>query len=253
MSRMRLNDETTWPVEVLDYLEQREDLFRDWELRRGSNAIASVSGAEYDHTIRGLRAVLSNHTLHGYHCTRLTHDEMNQITSSGMGLPNSTMLHQRIQTILDSRLIEPHIADRLRRENQADESNRVGRVWFCFFPPHIAGKRGIERPLRSWGGEALYNTHEDDPVTGPILKSIGKPCLVEADVPIASLETHSFLDEKVARQFLINRGLEIGELVNHEDRAKRPIPATHIRRIIQFPEDDFITLTKCNTWKPLLK
>jgi hypothetical protein len=250
---MRLNDETTWPVEVLDYLEQHEDLFRGWELRRAGNAIASVSGAEYDDAIRGLRVVLGNHTLHGYHCARLTDAEMNQITSSGMGLPNGTTLHQRIQTILNSGLIEPHIADRLRRENQADESNRVGRIWFCFFPPHIAGQRAIERLLRSWGGEALYNTHEDDPVTGPVLKSIGKPCLVEADVPIASLEIHSSLDDKVARQFLINRGLETGEPVNHEDRAKWPISATHIRRIIQFPEDDFITLTKCNTWKPSLK
>ena len=72
-----------------------------------------MSGAEYDDAIRGLRVVLSNHTLHGYHCARLTDAEMNQITSNGMGLPNGAMLHQRIQTILNSGLIEPDIADLL--------------------------------------------------------------------------------------------------------------------------------------------
>jgi len=59
MSRMRLNDETTWPVEVLDYLEQREDLFRGWELRRGGNAIA-LTGRDLSRRIMAGRCVMTN-------------------------------------------------------------------------------------------------------------------------------------------------------------------------------------------------
>ncbi len=125
-------------------------------------------------------------------------------------------------------------------------------IWFCFFPPKLAGQRGSERLFRSWGGEALYSSHEDDPTTGPILRSIGVPCLIEADVPITSLEVHSFLDVKIIRQFLVNRGLETQEPVHHEDRAKHPIPAYNIRRVIRFSDQVFSTLTNCDQWTPPL-
>jgi hypothetical protein len=48
-------------------------------------------------------------------------------------------------------------------KNQAGDLNRAGKIWFCFFPPHHAGQRGIERFFRYWGGEALYNSHQDQP------------------------------------------------------------------------------------------
>jgi hypothetical protein len=254
---MRLNEETTWPSDVLDYLEQHRNLFLAWELK-GAGATSSPEAAreaarKYDTAVYGLRAVLSRHALEGgYHCTRLTKSEIHHIMSNGLQLPNRAMLLARIQAIQDARLIEPYVAERLRSRNQADEPNRAGMIWFCFFPPHLAGQGGIERFFRHWGGEALYNSHERDQLTGPILSSIGTPCLIEADVPIASLEIHSFLDNHVIRQFLINRGLETSESVDHEDRAKYPLPVSNIRRIIQFPEPEFVTLTDCDDWTPPL-
>jgi hypothetical protein len=86
-----------------------------------------------------------------------------------------------------------------------------------------------------------------------MLASIGIPCLVEADVPIASLAVHGGIASKMVRQFLINREVEIREPVEHEDRAVHPIPAQSIRRIIQFPEPDFIALTRCDTWTQPLR
>ena len=89
-------------------------------------------------------------------------------------------------------------------------------------------------------------------MTGPVLARIGTPCLVEADVPIASMKGPGFLDMKVARQFLMRRGLRSSEPVEHEDRAVQAIPARNIRRIIRYPERDFIELTHCDRWrKPL--
>jgi hypothetical protein len=44
------------------------------------------------------------------------------------------------------------------------------------------------------------------------------------------------------------------EPLDHEDRATRPLPPDSIRRIIRFPEPDFIRLTKCDEWDvPLLQ
>lgn len=163
-----------------------------------------------------------------------------------MQLPNLTMLRSRIQALLDSGTIDQAIAQRLLEKNQADESNRINRIWFCFFAPHLAREGGIESLLRYGGGEALYNSHDHDLETGPVLARIGAPCLVEADVPTLG---PGFLDMKVARQFLIWRGFTTSEPVEHEDPAGRGIPAQNIRRIIKFLEPDFIALTQRDRWR----
>jgi hypothetical protein len=257
---MILNDETTWPVDVVQYLEHYYDLFLSWTLRREDRNAAPISDErarafafEYERAIYGLHDILSAYTLDGgYHCTRLTEAEIHHLVSNGMGLPNKAMLCERIQNLQDAGLLEPRVADRLRQINQAGETNRAGMIWFCFYPPHIAGQGGIERLLRSWGGEALYSSHERDPLTGPILRGIGTPCLIEATVPIASLPLHTFLENHLYLQFLINRGLQTTEPTCHENRATHPIPAQNIRRIVRFEESDFVTLTNCNTWTPPL-
>jgi hypothetical protein len=72
-------------------------------------------------------------------------------------------------------------------------------------------------------------------VTGPVLAR-GTPCLIEADVPIAFMKGPGFLDIKVARQFLVRRGLS-SEPDEHKDRAEQaereanhPVPGTGFYR-----------------------
>lgn len=248
---MQLHDEQTWPIEVIDYLDHHHDLFLGWELGRPGRA----SGTEYDKAIYGLRAVLRVYTdcaLHGYHCTRLTRDEIQYILSNGMQMPNPAMLNTRIDAIERAGMINTKAALYLRSKNQGHASYRVGMLWFCFFQPYIVGQSGIERFFRSWGGEALYNGHERDPLSGPILKRIGVPCIVEAYVPIASLAEHGGLDFKMIRRYLVNRGLDTCEPLDHEDRAKQAIPPENVARIIEFPDSEFIQLTRCDLWEPKL-
>jgi hypothetical protein len=249
-----LDIEATWPPELLDFLERHHDLFLAWESRnsRNDNVPVSVFVREYERAVCGLREILDDHLLHGYHCTRITESEIHRIKANGLHPPNAAILSNRIQMLQEAGTIEPYIADRLRNENQAADGNRAGMIWFCFYPPYLAGQRGIERLFRSWGGEALYNSHEDDLETGPILKSLGTPCLVEARVSISDLAVHSWLEDKVVRRFLINRGLKTNECINFDGRAIRPVSAQHITRIIKYPEADFIKLTGCDTWSPIL-
>jgi hypothetical protein len=54
---------------------------------------------------------------------------------------------------------------------------------------------------------------------------------------------------KIARRYLIWNGLQSTETVDHTDCAVRPLTAANIRRIIEFPNPDFITLTGCNDWR----
>ena len=138
--------------------------------------------------------------------------------------------------------------------DQADEKNRTGTVWFCFFPPGRTGEDGIGRFFRHWGGEALYNSHERDPVSSQAISCIGTPCLVEANVPIAALARHCGLEFNILRRFLVGRGLPGQGSADYEGRIVRPLPAANVRRVIRFPSPDFLELTRCLEWvRPISK
>jgi hypothetical protein len=196
LDSMEFNDESTWPADVLEYLEKHHSLLLAWAKRGEGPMPCPVMPEHYDRALNGLRRVLNNHALHGYHCTRLTEAEIEHIKPNGMQLPNGAMLKRRIEALEAAGLISTEIARALVAENSADDENRAGKLWFCFFPPYLGGENGIESLLRYWGGEALYRWHDRHPERGPILASIGIPCLVEADIPIASLNEISFLENK---------------------------------------------------------
>ncbi|MGX1357342.1 hypothetical protein [Bradyrhizobium elkanii] len=250
---MDMNKQDTWPDELLDHLRRHQAVFRAWELQKiGAQGGESVSGPDYDRALGELRKVLNNYTLHRYHCTRLIRPEIARIRSSGMQLPNEAMLHQRIESLRDGGLLDAANAAELIADNEAAEKNRAGRIWFCFFPPNLDSETGLSDLLSYWGGESLYNSHDTHAVRGPLLAGIGTPCLVEAEVPISSLRGPSFLDMKVARQFLIWNGLQTSEPVLHTDCAIEPLPARSILRIIEFPGSDFTALTGCDAWQKQL-
>lgn len=233
----------SWPADLLTYLNRYHDLFLDWETKA-----TNLTAGAYDRAVYGLRDVLQQYAIMGWHCTRLTEMEITAILSGGMRLPDATMLNQRIDALLAASLVTETIARSLKAKNQAHEKYRAGMVWFCFFPPRFAGESGIGRFFRFWGGEALYNSHERDPETAAAISSVGVPCLIEADVPIAILEPNGGLCFKIVRRFLITRGYQTNEPIDHEDRIKHPLPAENIRRIISFLEPDFVTLTGCDRW-----
>lgn len=243
---LNLKKPASWPTDLRSYLQSRHDLFLGWE--RGG-----VAAHLYDGAIYGLIDVLQPYAITGWHCSRLTDAEIRHILREGMQLPNATMLNHRIDALVASGDFEPEIALRLKQKNQSADTNRAGMVWFCFFHPRLAGESGIERFFRHWGGEALYNSHERDPITSSAIRVVGTPCVVEADIPVASLGKHAGLAFKIVRRFLKSRGFRTREPVDHGDRIKQPLPAENIRRIACFPDADFCSLTGCAEWhRPLV-
>ena len=160
----------------------------------------------YDEAINGLEDTLQPYEITGWHCTRLTDMKAEEILRNGMQLPNATMLARRIDTLVKANQITLDVASRLKSDNQADDENRSERIWFCFFPPWMDSEDGIGSFFRYWGGEALYNSHENDQTTLSAISRIGTPRIVEADVPIASLEMCTGLAFKIVRRFLTSRG-----------------------------------------------
>ena len=82
--------------------------------------------------------LLQSTTLRGWHCARLTEEEVKHITSHGMRPPNLQVLSERIRRVQADGMIKNEIAEQLIGENEADKDNRKGMIWFCFFEPRIA-------------------------------------------------------------------------------------------------------------------
>jgi hypothetical protein len=166
---------------LLSQLDQNYDACRGWEAGDGS-----VGAEAFDPAIYGLMDALHPYATRGWHCTRLTDAETDHILRNGMQLPDSAMLIRRIDALVAAGQITDNILQPLKAKNQSGDKYRAGLVWFCFFSPRLAGEDGIRRFFRHWGGEALYNSHEDDLITSPAIGDIGTPRIVEADVPVAS-------------------------------------------------------------------
>ena len=240
---LHLNRPCSWPRELLRYLDEYCDLFRRWKTRQ-----SEVSVRAFDQAIQGLRDALQPYHILGWHCTRLTDAEGDDILRNGMQLPDAGMLARRIDVLVKTGEITPHIGRRLASENEASSKSRAGRVWFCFFPPGNAGEHGIGRFFRHWGGEALYVCHESDPVTSPALSCIGTPRIVEAEVPIASLRMYGNLEAAFYCRYLASRDIPMPQPSDYEDCVEQPLSAENVRRVISIHDPDFDSLTGHSEW-----
>lgn len=80
---------------------------------------------------------------------------------------------------------------------------------------------------------------------------IGRPCLIQADVPISSLRVNANLGETIIKQYLCNRGGD--KAVEEPDsHVFDPIPAASIVRFVFHGDPEFAALTGCDDWKPPL-
>jgi hypothetical protein len=241
-----------WPKPVIDYLNNNKVVLEAWAKTKPSRYEEKVLRAsQFDAVVYGLKDILSPYYLHGYHCTRLTELEINNISANGMLLPNSDMLRQRIEKLVNDNILNSDVAKQLLSNNQANDANRANMLWFCFFPPYIASQAGIERFFRSWGGEALYNSHEAHPITGKTLSTIGIPSIIEAHVPFSGFTGHSF-ELNLVNRFMTSMKLDKLRVTHYEGYITVNVPPEDIISIVKFPEKRFIVLTKCDNWVPPL-
>ena len=238
-----LDTPANWPTPVRTFLADHHALFLDW-----ATVQETSTAREYDRAIYSLADLLRQYSLVAWHCTRLADHEIESIKASGMEPLSEPMLYRRIDAAIAAGLLTPDDAAMLKSKHQASQENRTKRLWFCFYPPSQSGETGIADLLDLWGGEALYNSHDRDPTLGPKLRSIGTPCLVEAEIPIAMLGNGHRPTLTVVALYLRSRGLDNADHLVFEDRITEPLPPHKVRRVIRYPDADFLHLTGCEPW-----
>lgn len=138
---------SSWPKDIIKCFDNNIENCKGWQC----SCCERSSPFKYNNAVRELRLLLRQYSLIGYHCTKLTEDEIKIIQKNGLSLQNLSSLRNRIDELASKGLIINKIANRLKSENQSDETNRANMIWFCFFKPYEAGQNGIGRFFNSWG------------------------------------------------------------------------------------------------------
>ncbi len=260
-----LDDEETWPPELRllfdaelealsGYESERErvdNLCRDDVVLR-TYPPENPYSRDRERVLDAVNAMLAQASLVGWHCTRLHETEITSIERDGLRPLDSALLRRRIQACVQAGDLAAEVAKRLHSEHQADDDNRKGLLWFIFTRDTLRDEHGVYRLFRSWGGEALYNSHEDDPATSAALRGIGIPCLVEAFVPVAEIKTFGAIGQRFLNIYLDRRGISTGNCSQMEGHVRVMIPGSAVRRVIRRADVDFEQLTGCATWTPPL-
>jgi hypothetical protein len=122
-------------------------------------------------------------------------------------------------------------------------------LWFVCGASILKLELNVLRLLRSWGGEALYNSHEQDPVSWPTLRSLGKACIIKCRLlpQQINLPRHG-LGAKIEEAFLQNRGVSTPNDPQFDTHMKQTLPAEQILNIIEKDDPEFLSLTDYETW-----
>ena len=239
-----VNNPASWPEGLQQAIERLRPVFRAWE-----QDLPEKAAKTFDEAMQQLGDVMSPFALRGFQFTRLTDCEAEKIRTTGLKALVPDFIERRLAAQVEQGTLTADQAARLLKTNQVRDANRVGKAWFCFYPPCDAHESGVRPLLEHWGGEALYNLNARDPVLGPVLRSIGRPALVQAQVPATYLRNSFGLAAAVYQADLATFGIETRDAPGRfEDYSRFDLEPDRIEHIFLHPNADFVRLTKSNRW-----
>jgi hypothetical protein len=265
MQPIDADDENTWPEALLQGLEAHREAIAAFQRERArvdraawddvmlrECRPANPHQAAWDAALALAEHVTASGYLLGFHATRLMEHEVEEIMRSGLQLLSVDLLKRRLAAAQHAGNLTGQQVARLLRRHQAAEDNRSGRTAFFFTRAQLK-HAGLDRLCRSWGGEALYNYHENDPETGPLLRSIGTPCIVVAAVRVADIEPRFDIGQRLVNVWCARRDIMTELPPDFGGVVRAPTPAKNIVRIIEVDDPEFLALTECDRWRRPLR
>ncbi|GAA2181964.1 hypothetical protein GCM10009847_25670 [Leucobacter tardus] len=168
---IELDDVRTWP----ECLQQR--------FAEPSSELAPL-------TDELLVELLEGRPLRMYHATRLLPHEVDRIKAEGL----LRLTHELVQSKLDDAVRVGAMTEAQAVEARAGsiietkyEGRREGQVCFVLSLDKFEHSPGDVGPLlSSWGGESIYHVAALDPPRRALMRSLGLPSIVAADVPLST-------------------------------------------------------------------
>lgn len=265
---VEIEDSLAWPTEIRRITESNRDLVLRYQRER--QRISRLCDGDinvriepppnefknaYCDVVAHLRSELKHHRLIAFHCTRLTTSEIADVGSNGLKLLSFALVRDRLaKAVREGHMIQTDHDDltgsRFLAFSLADRGGRrTGMIWFCPNRAQLRNASGVHRLFRSWGGEAVYWGHEDDPRIGGVLARIGMPCIVRCAIGLLENEQNYF---RLAERFLAHSIVDECEYPepppDFDLRIKRDIQPSEILEVIEYANPRFEQLTNCSKW-----
>lgn len=262
-----LEDIGTWPHPLIVFLAEHEDFLqecRSYELtlyQRLSSNDDSVSwkarmeGDPYADNYNRLRPKINNYLkgnwIKGYHCTRLTKREVKNIKDHGLQVLSKSLLQKKLGWAIQDGYINEDERDLFLSNNQVLEKNRSGQICLVQSKSLLKEKLCVYRLFRSWGGEALYNSHEEEH-TGVKLRNIGEPTIVVCKTLISDLTLYSRIEDIFVNNYMYQNGYQDFESEQNrkiESRVTSNISSEDIIDLVDFDDEQFLKFTSFDKWE----
>jgi hypothetical protein len=266
METIEADAESTWPRELRDVLSKNEQEISTYQAKRVQldraaqadvglriNRPANPSQRAWDSVLEIADEVVSGKTLMGFHATRLTKLEQSDVQKRGLRVLSDALLSERLEASQAAGELSDRVVASLRARHQASEDNRSGMLWFTFTREPLRDEGSVGRLFRSWGGEALYNSHETHPETGPALAMIGRPCIILAAVPVGDVEGFMPIGERLVNVWCEARNIRTGHAGSFEGCTRCNISGSAIRDIVSLGDARFGALTGHTEWRQPLR
>lgn len=181
---------------VRAYFDTDRDIFLSYDLGRGQPRPTLRPDNPHASGFYGLLdaadRLMAARTIRAFHYTRLTDDEVTDLSRSGIHLSTPETLLRRFNTLVTSGVLPRAIADRLYEQSpfHSDQREaRAGKFWMVSHP--ISPEDGGVVPLtKHWGGEVASMWVSDAALLAP-LQAIGRARIVEIAMPLA-VTRHSY-------------------------------------------------------------
>ncbi len=264
-----IEDTNTWSEAFLESMSDNKNLFiafhteetRVDKLAREDIALRmnrpiNPHALVYKDVLTALADILREQNIIGYHCTRLAAHEIENIKNSGMKMLTKELVEERLQHALENGLLNKeqyrYISNSRYLKNSLDNQygHRTNYIWFCPNRSTLKDGGAVCRLFQSWGGEAVYNGHEEDKNIGHHLKSIGTPCIVKCTMPMTDIEDDlTYMAKRFVSQFISN---DVSFFPHPSARfdmgIQRDLISSEVIEIIEFLDPRFLEFTNHHNW-----
>ena len=241
----------TWPQKFIDTVESKkkelkgylEEEHRIDELARKDvslryNRPVNKYERVWNNIIPILENILMDHRIIGFHCTRLTEEEIENILRDGLQPLNKDFAVSRIERIFNNSLISKELRDELIEKEELTDENRAGMVYVFHCTSTLRDEWGLNRLFGFWGGEAIYTYLKKSEE----LKEIGKSCIVLASIKISELDIYPELSKRMLSFYFEDNYFPHDTDTSLETNVK-------VVRIIKREEQLFEDLTGIQNWQ----
>lgn len=263
-----VDDEDSWPGQVLRLFEQSVAALQDqahWKDELEKRLADGDDNARWsppfdpfrdqvDTALDEIDHELVKHRVVGFHCCRFLDSEKKLVLRDGMRTLSPQLVGDRIKLAVAEGCLSSEQARVLESHALLNETrgSRLGLAWFIFgrttFQTH---KSNLHYLLDQWGGEAIYFSEAGIGLEG-VLAKIGRPTVVEAEIPVPDLELFPRLSERLRDYYLWRRATKAGPSGSapaFEGYTKRDLPGTLVRRVLTEGDEAFEELTRYSTWE----